>query len=316
MPSDQALDRVARVLDLIPLLTAKEMSISELADILNVKPEVVERDLEVAFMCGLPGYTPDLLIDLKFDDGFVSVLDPQSLGEPRKLTDEEYNALRMGLEIIRPALEPSPALGAAFDALLVKLNATTPRVIEGANESNPMVRTWELLERALILERRVRFDYVDSLGRVTYGRILSPWRFSWLGGRVILSGFDHERNERRSFFLARMRELTLTDEQITFEPDKSTTPQGSLNVAIEARVELTDAPLWWRRRYSSYITDVRVKQSGVTVSVRYWSRDWLVMAIASIADRFTSLQDSTWSEPDFRENLRSYLAPHQEPSDG
>jgi predicted DNA-binding transcriptional regulator YafY len=316
MPSDQALDRVARVLDLIPLLTAREMSISELAATLNVKPEVVERDLEVAFMCGLPGYTPDLLIDLRFDDGFVSVLDPQSLRDPRRLTDEEFNALRMGLEIIRPALEASPSLRTALGSLLTKLNETAPHAIESLDGSGPIARAWEIIDRALLLERRIRFNYVDSLGRVTHDRLLSPWRFSWLGGRVILSGFDHQKNEARNFFLARMKDLELTDEEITLNSDGSARSQRPLQVAIEAEVGLTDAPLWWRRRYSSYITDVRLEHGNVTVSLRYWSRDWLIMAISSITDRFTSLHDPTWSEAEFRESLKTHIAPSREPSDG
>lgn len=322
MPSDQALERVSRVLDMIPLLTTKEMSISELALALDTSPEIIERDLEIAFMCGLPGYTPDLLIDLRFEDGYVSVQEPQSLRDPRKLTDQEFNALRLGLAILRPALEASPSLQKALNSLLMKMNDVSTLPIDGASSSHLTTRGWEVVERALLLHRRIRFNYVDALGHATQSRLLSPWRLSWLGGRVILSGFDHQRNEVRSFFLARMTDVGLTNEEITLDPDSRASSQQSHNESLEplepleATVQFRDAPLWWRRRYSSYITDVHEEQGSVTISLRYWSRDWLVMAISSIADRFSSLQDPTWSEADFRERLRSHLAPSQEPSDG
>ena len=116
-----------------------------------------------------------------------------------------------------------------------------------------------------------------------------------------------------------MTDVGLTNEEITLDPDSRASSQQSHNESLEpleATVQFRDAPLWWRRRYSSYITDVHEEQGSVTISLRYWSRDWLVMAISSIADRFSSLQDPTWSEADFRERLRNHLASSQEPSDG
>lgn len=52
-------------------------------------------------MCGLPGYTPYDLIDLVFEDGVVSVIDPQVLTKPRNFSKTEHVAVVLGLEILK-----------------------------------------------------------------------------------------------------------------------------------------------------------------------------------------------------------------------
>jgi hypothetical protein len=69
MPSESALERVERIIDLIPYLHHRQVNLSELASRLGQDIAEIERDLEIAFLCGLPGYTPDLLIDMSMEDG-------------------------------------------------------------------------------------------------------------------------------------------------------------------------------------------------------------------------------------------------------
>ena len=96
----EALERTKRSLDLIPyVLEHQGITLDELAHKFNISTETLYEDLNLLFCCGLPGYTPLELIDLSFDDGYVSVLEPQELDVPRKLSKQELLRLHLGLEI-------------------------------------------------------------------------------------------------------------------------------------------------------------------------------------------------------------------------
>lgn len=97
--SENALDRTSRALDLIPFIVENPgISIEELARVFNSTPKEITKDLNLLFVCGLPGYSPLELIDLAFEDGYVSVIDPQTLDKPRKLSRREIVAVILGLE--------------------------------------------------------------------------------------------------------------------------------------------------------------------------------------------------------------------------
>lgn len=70
---------------------AKQFSVSE---------KQIENDLQLIFMCGLPGYTPYELIDLIFEDGVVSIIDPQVLDKPRRFTKSELVVIALGLQLL------------------------------------------------------------------------------------------------------------------------------------------------------------------------------------------------------------------------
>jgi proteasome accessory factor C len=98
---DTAATRALRTMDLIPyILENPGISIRELAKQFNVTEKQIESDLQLVFMCGLPGYTPYELIDLVFEDGVVSIIDPQVLDRPRRFAKSELVMITLGLQIL------------------------------------------------------------------------------------------------------------------------------------------------------------------------------------------------------------------------
>jgi proteasome accessory factor C len=76
--AESALNRAARALDLVPYITENPgVAIEDLADKFQVSSQQIVKDLELIFLCGLPGYTPYELIDLNFEDGVVTIIEPQ-----------------------------------------------------------------------------------------------------------------------------------------------------------------------------------------------------------------------------------------------
>ena len=57
--SETAISRAVRTFDLIPyILNNPGVSIRELAEVFKTSEDQINTDLQLAFMCGLPGYTP------------------------------------------------------------------------------------------------------------------------------------------------------------------------------------------------------------------------------------------------------------------
>ena len=61
-------DRLARLLNLVPYLLARPgIAVSEAAADLGVSDRQLREDLELLWVCGLPGYGPGDLIDMALD---------------------------------------------------------------------------------------------------------------------------------------------------------------------------------------------------------------------------------------------------------
>src|ERR1700733_12144209 len=96
-----AADRMPRLLALVPYLLARPgIPIADVARDFEVTETQLRRDLELLWMCGLPGHTPGALIDLSFDGDTVSVTFDAGMSRPLRLTSEEALALIVALRTL------------------------------------------------------------------------------------------------------------------------------------------------------------------------------------------------------------------------
>ena len=121
MATETALDRVQRILELIPYLRGRTEKIVDLAEEFRVPADVITRDLEIAFMSGLPGYTPDLLIDVLVDTDIASVLDPQSLDLPPAMDKTQMVTLLLGLQLLVALVEMPEASRSVATRLIARV---------------------------------------------------------------------------------------------------------------------------------------------------------------------------------------------------
>src|SRR4051812_25987767 len=87
-------DRVTRLLALVPYLTARPdgVRVAEAARDFGVGERQLRSDLELLWMCGLPGYGPGDLIDMSFEGDRVRVTFTAGMGRPLRLTTDEAGA--------------------------------------------------------------------------------------------------------------------------------------------------------------------------------------------------------------------------------
>lgn len=91
-------DRMPRLLALVPYLLARPgISFDEASQDFDITPKHPRKDLELLWMCGLPGYGPGDLIDLSFEGETITVTHDAGMNRPLRLTGGEATALLVAL---------------------------------------------------------------------------------------------------------------------------------------------------------------------------------------------------------------------------
>lgn len=211
-----ALDkRLTRILLLIPyLLKNPGTTTGELAERFGVAEEVVSEDLQLVYVCGLPGYGPGDLIDVSFTGDQVFVDTADYFGTPLRLTPAEALALYAGGQAVLelPGMEEAGALRRALRKLGSALGAGRPESSVEVHLAGGPARHMEVLGRALTDSRRVRMEYFSASRGVLTERTIDPWGLVATLGRWYLVAFDHLSSEERMFRVDRIKGAELLDE--------------------------------------------------------------------------------------------------------
>jgi proteasome accessory factor C len=218
-----AREQVSRLLALVPYLqTRTDVSLAQVAADFGVRPEQIMKDLKVLWMCGLPGLTPDKMIDVDFEaieddpDGVVRIDNADFLSRPVRLGSSEASALIVALRALR---EGSPDTSHdVIDRCLVKLEDATasgtaaPPVALHLPQSPTALKHSALLEEAIRTNRQARLDYYVPTRDETTRRTVDPLELLSGEGHDYLDAWCHLAQARRLFRLDRMRMVEIVDE--------------------------------------------------------------------------------------------------------
>lgn len=187
----------------------------------EITEEQLRKDLDLLWVCGLPGHGPGDLIDLEFEGDTITVLEPAGVQRPLRLTVDEALALVVALRTLAetPGLSSRDAVGRA----LVKVEraagaAALPagRVevsLEGEEHVLPVVR------EALEAGRRLHLDYYVPGRDETTSRTVDPMRVLLVEGRSYLEAWDGRAEGVRLFRLDRAVGVRMLDEQAQPPPE-------------------------------------------------------------------------------------------------
>ena len=235
--AENALDTVARALDLIPYIVKHQgVSVSELATVFDTTTKEIARELSLLHLCGLPGYSHLELIDLSYeDDESVEVLDPQVLDRPRNLSRSESIAVLLGLDqlaILARDAQTRNEIQALRNRLARNL-AHTVDLITVAGDAGTESFLSEITT-AVKEHRSLEFDYLSGgVGEPTHKRI-APLAIEKTREHAYLEGIDLQSKARRTYRLDRITSLNLgemlSEEHFEFS---STGTAGSAAVTLE-----------------------------------------------------------------------------------
>ena len=197
---DTAAVRALRSMDLIPyVLENPGVSIAELSARFSVTQAQIESDLQLIFMCGLPGYTPYELIDVAFEDGVVSIIDPQVLDKPRKFSSNEIVVIALGLKILIDINQTNTTALTKLKQLsekIAKLGSNKSILMTGDVNAFPF---FEIITKAISEQRVLDLQYHSLTKDELTQRKVLPEKLYFLNGSLYLSAIDTDIDSDRVF---------------------------------------------------------------------------------------------------------------------
>ena len=208
-------DQLPRLLALVPYLLARPgVRVADVAATFGVTEERLRKDLDLLWVCGLPGHGPGDLIDVEFEGDTITLIEPAGVTRPLRLTVDEALALVVALR----ALAETPGLVERdpVDRALAKVEeaagtaaGAAQRVavsVEGETRVLPVVRA------ALEQDRALHLSYYVPARDETTERDVDPMRLLLVEGRTYLEAWCRRVEGVRLFRLDRVAEVALLDE--------------------------------------------------------------------------------------------------------
>ena len=208
-------ERLARLLNLVPYLLARPgIPIATAAADLGVSERQLRDDLELLWVCGLPGYGPGDLIDMAFDGDRVFITYDAGIDRPLRLTQDEALALIVALRMLAelPGNQERDAVARA----LAKIEAAAGDAAAGlpVEVGEPTAHTERLAQVQGAVQRRraLRITYYTATRDELTERTVDPMRMIFTGGHAYLEAWCRRAQAVRLFRVDRIDSCEELDE--------------------------------------------------------------------------------------------------------
>jgi len=276
--------QVRRLLSLVPYLREHDgAAMGDVAKAFGISVRTLREDLNVLWMCGMPGLTPGDLIEIDMDavegEGVIHLSNADYLTRPLRLSADEALALVLGLRTLREIAGPGER--DAVDRALRKLGAATgsstteqATVRVTAARDEIQARVTEGLQRGL----RLDLTYDVASRAETTRRTVDPLRVFVLDGYGYLEAWCWSAGGLRTFRLDRIAAVEVTDSPVTTHDvqlkDLSTGWFDTLVDAPLVTLRLAPEAVWVAEYYPTEAVSSRA-DGGLTVTMRVTDPAWL-----------------------------------------
>ncbi|MDQ3877543.1 MAG: WYL domain-containing protein [Actinomycetota bacterium] len=262
------------------------VTVDELARKFGVRKRDLLGDLNLVFMCGLPGYGPGDLIDVTFDDDRVYVRMADYFAAPLKLTPAEALSLYVGGRAI--AGVAGTTQGDALDRALTKLgralgeSAPQRAGVDVAASGGPSQHI-AILTRALDEKKAVELEYFSASRGASTTRTVEPWTLYSALGRWYLVGLDRLSDEERMFRVDRIQSVTVTD--LPAEPPEDldlTRYERAFRDSTDAPVmtlEISPGAAGWFSDYYPTRSEKALEDGWVQIELPYSGTRWAAVLL-------------------------------------
>lgn len=271
--------RAIRLLDLVPYIVAHPgISITELAKEFSISRDEVLKDLNLLFLCGLPGYTPLELIDISFDEESVVIRDPQNLAAPRNLNESEALIARIALAALE---ESTPKTSAAYPQII----ALREKIAKAFSSSIPISAitftldkeraTLEAIESAITQELDLEMIYNNVTKDSSSRRSITPISIIAEDKRTLVSAYCHSAKALRTFNLSQISEISTKERSTRTDLERLEDSRGS---SAEVIIKSEDS------RFLSENASSLKELSKSCYQIDIFQPEWIVRSVLAGAD--------------------------------
>jgi predicted DNA-binding transcriptional regulator YafY len=218
--------KVDRLVSIIMMLLDKErIGAQELADLFEVSPRTIYRDIDAINMAGIP------VLSTSGVGGGFEIMQKYKV-DKKVFSTADLSAILMGLSNLSNVMRGDELVNAlakvksfipADRAKDIELKANQIYIDLSPWMGNRNIQPYlEMIKTALQESRLLSFKYVAQHGNKTE-RTVEPYQLVLKSSHWYLQGYCHTRNDYRLFRLSRMSNLQMQEE--TFTPQNYQKPQ-------------------------------------------------------------------------------------------
>ncbi|MFW0794771.1 WYL domain-containing protein [Gordonia sp. CPCC 205515] len=301
-------DRFSRLLALVPYFASRSgISISTAADDLGITEKQLTKDLELLFVCGLPGYFPHDLIDLQFEQGHVEVGFTAGMDRPLRLTTTEASTMLVALRALldMPGAVDRAAARRAIAKIEEAVGATNTPVAAGTDDNsdddNP---TYSVIRDAVTRDRALRLRYYSATRDSVSERIVDPLRLQTVDNNTYLEAWCRNAEGVRLFRFDRVESAEILEEPAAPPAEAAAHPQSAVlsdNPELpSATIEIDPSQLWILDYYLIDPLEPADDRPDPDLPLRaqmvYGSADWLTRFLLGFGGKVRLLSDPAIAE--------------------
>ena len=274
-----ASERVAGLLVLLPwLMKRKRVRLSEVAKQFRMSEEDLVADIQMAAVCGVPPYTPDALIDVFIDDGWIVAEVPNFFTRPLRLTSAEMYAV---VAMVRAAQKlPGAPERSVLARAVAKLARLAPEAVDAPVHIDlPDEPHLEDLRAAQADSAELRIEHMNPSTAEVKQRTIRVVRIFSDHGHWYVMADDDKSGAIRNFRVDRIQSIVRTgkvynqaDVASRVDDDGERGWFGSDLELVTLRVR-GDAT-WIAEAYPT-VSRTQNKDGSIDVSLRITSEHWL-----------------------------------------
>ena len=304
--------RLPRLLAMVPYFLARPgIATAEAAADFGITETQLIKDLDLLWVCGLPGHGPGDLIDLNYEGSTVSIIFDAGMSRPLRLSAEEALVLVVALRTL--AETPGVADSEAVQRALAKVETAAGGAVDDATvaiELDTEQLRLPVLQRALDERRALALRYYTAARDETTERTVDPLRLFEADGRHYLEAWCRSAEGVRVFRIDRIEDVQLLDELAEPPADIQLRDlaEGVYQPASEhllVELTLSRAYAWVADYYS--VQTVTESEDGLRISLRVSDPAW-VQSLVLGSGGHVSVLSPGWLADSIRDDAAAALA--------
>jgi proteasome accessory factor C len=251
--------RLGRILAMLAWVMAHEgATVEEVCSRFGYTPKTLIDDLDLVFVCGLPGYGPgELMVAYVDGDEVIIEMADYFSSAPSLTSDQALRLLTAGLTAASIS-EPTPALASALLKLQTALFPDGQETLAMNMAEPPTFR--DLLSDAVASSSVVRIKYLSVGKGEVSNRAVEPLSVFSESGQWYLNAFCRLASDRRSFRIDRIESAEVMEERFESPTELPPNRVGYVPSEDDITVQIIlSPPAFWVAEY--YPVDVITRTS-------------------------------------------------------